>query len=53
MSEIMASNDPLNLAVYPIDITLVAPWVLGYKKHAYWDHPRAYLDLDTALQARK
>ena len=53
MSEIMASYDPLNLAVYPVDNTLVQPWVLGYKKHAYWDHPWAYLDLDTARQARK
>jgi hypothetical protein len=31
----------------------VQPWVLGYKKHAYWEHPWKYLDIDSARQAQR
>jgi ABC-type transport system substrate-binding protein len=50
MSELVAAYDPWDLAVYPVENTLVEPWVLGYKKNAYWEHPWAYLDIDTAKQ---
>jgi ABC-type transport system substrate-binding protein len=46
MSEIVAAYNPWNLSVYTIESTIVQPWVIGYKKHAYWDHPWAYLDID-------
>jgi len=46
MSEIVAAYNPWNLSVYTIESTIVQPWVVGYKKHAYWDHPWAYLDVD-------
>ena len=51
MSELVAAYDPWDLSVYPVENTLVEPWVLGYKKNAYWEHPWVYLDIDTAKQA--
>jgi ABC-type transport system substrate-binding protein len=48
MSEIVAAYNPWNLSVYTIESTIVQPWVVGYKKHAYWEHPWAYLDVDRA-----
>jgi oligopeptide transport system substrate-binding protein len=52
MSEICAAYAPWALTVYPIENTLVQPWVLGYKKHAYWEHPWAYMDVDEGVRAR-
>jgi ABC-type transport system substrate-binding protein len=51
MSELVAAYNPWDLSVYPVENTLVEPWVLGYKKHAYWEHPWAYLDIDTSKRA--
>src|SRR5438046_63530 len=48
MSEIVAAYNPWWLGFYTIENTLVQPWVLGYKKHAYWEHPWKYLDVDAA-----
>jgi oligopeptide transport system substrate-binding protein len=53
MSELVAAYDPWWLGVYTIENTLLQPWVLGYKKNAYWEHPWMYLDVDTAAQQRK
>ena len=53
MSEIVAAYNPWWLGFYTIENTLVQPWVLGYKKHAYWEHPWKYLDVDTARQAKR
>ena len=50
MSEIVAAYNPWWLGFYTIENTLVQPWVLGYKKHAYWEHPWKYLDLDARRQ---
>jgi ABC-type transport system substrate-binding protein len=46
MSEIVAAYNPWWLGFYTIENTLVQPWVRGYKKHAYWEHPWKYLDVD-------
>ena len=53
MSELVAAYNPWWLGVYPIENTLLQPWVLGYKKHAYWEHPWMYLDVDVAKQVKK
>jgi len=53
MSELVAAYDPWCLGVYTIENTLVQPWVLGYKKHAYSEHPWKYLDVDPGRQERK
>ena len=50
MSELVAAYNPWWLGFYTIENTLVQPWVLGYKKHAYWEHPWKYLDLDARRQ---
>ena len=52
MSELVAAYNPWWLGFYTIENTLVQPWVLGYKKHAYWEHPWKYLDIDVAKQAK-
>ena len=46
MSEIVAAYNPWWLGFYTIENTLVQPWLRGYKKHAYWEHPWKYLDVD-------
>jgi oligopeptide transport system substrate-binding protein len=53
MSELVAAYNPWWLGVYTTENTLLQPWVLGYKKHAYWEHPWLYLDIDTAMQQKK
>jgi hypothetical protein len=50
MSELVAAYNPWWLGVYTIENTLLQPWVQGYKKHAYWEHPWKYLDVDAARQ---
>ena len=50
MSELVAAYNPWWLGIYTIENTLLQPWVLGYKKHAYWEHPWKYLDIDVAKQ---
>ena len=46
MSELMAAYNPWALGVYTVESTLVQPWVRGYKKHAYWEHPWLYIGVD-------
>ena len=53
MSEIVAAYNPWWLGFYTIENTLVQPWVRGYKKHAYWEHPWKYLDVDQTRQAAR
>ena len=53
MSEFVAAYNPWNLAVYPIENTIVQPYVLGYKKNAYWEHAWMYLDIDPARAAAR
>ena len=53
MSELVAAYNPWWIGVYTIENTLVQPWVLGYKKHAYWEHPWKYLDIDNSKQAQR
>ena len=50
MSELVAAYSPWWLGVYTIENTLLQPWVHGYKKHAYWEHPWKYLDVDADRQ---
>ena len=50
MSEIVAAYNPWWIGFYPVENTLVHPWVLGYRKHGYWEHPWKYLDVDPARQ---
>ncbi|TMH30861.1 MAG: heme-binding protein [Betaproteobacteria bacterium] len=53
MSELVAAYNPWWLGFYTIESTLVQPWVRGYKKHIYWEHPWKYLDIDIARQAAR
>ena len=50
MSELVAAYNPWWLGFYTIENTLVQPWLRGYKKHAYWEHPWKYLDVDETRQ---
>ena len=43
MAELVAAYNPWVLHVYTVENTLVQPWVHGYKKNAYWEHPWAYI----------
>jgi oligopeptide transport system substrate-binding protein len=53
MSELVGAYDPWVLHVYTIENTLVEPWVRGYKKNAYWEHPWQYIGVDTARLAAR
>jgi ABC-type transport system substrate-binding protein len=53
MSELVAAYNPWALHVYPVETTLVQPWVRGYKKHAYWEHPWLYIGVDSAQLAAR
>ncbi len=48
MAKIVAAYNPWDLGVYRIENTLVRPWLVGYKKHIYWEHPWLYHDVDRA-----
>jgi ABC-type transport system substrate-binding protein len=48
MAKIVAAYNPWDLGVYRIENTLVRPWLVGYKKHIYWEHPWLYHDVDVA-----
>jgi len=50
MSELVAAYNPWWLGIYTIENTLLQPWMQGYKKHAYWEHPWKYFDVDAARQ---
>jgi peptide/nickel transport system substrate-binding protein len=53
MAELVAAYNPWVLHVYTIENTLVQPWVQGYKKNAYWEHPWQYIGIDTTRLAQK
>ena len=53
MSELVGAYAPWVLHVYTIEDTLVQPWVRGYRKNAYWEHPWQYLGIDAARLAAK
>jgi len=53
MSELVAAYNPWALHVYPVETTLLQPWVRGYKKHAYWEHPWLYIGVDSAQLAAR
>jgi ABC-type transport system substrate-binding protein len=50
MAELVAAYNPWWLGVYSVESTLVQPWVLGYKKNAYWEHAFEFLDIDAPRQ---
>jgi len=50
MAEIVAAYNPWWIGFYTIESTLVQPWVGGYRKHAYWEHPWKYMDVDATRQ---
>jgi len=41
-----------DLGVYNYENTLVQPWMRGYLKHVYWEHPWKYHDVDVAQRAK-
>jgi ABC-type transport system substrate-binding protein len=52
MAEIVAAYAPWDLGVYNYENTLVQPWMRGYHKHVYWEHPWKYHDVDVAQRAK-
>ena len=48
MANILAAYTPWDIGVYRYTNTLVRPWMLGYKRHVYFEHPWKYLDIDLA-----
>ena len=52
MNDIVRNYAPWVLLAFRVDNVVVQPWVLGYKLNPNWQHPWAYLDIDTALRAR-
>ena len=52
MAEIVAAYAPWDFGVYNYENTLVQPWVRGYLKNVYWEHPWKYHDVDVALRAK-
>jgi hypothetical protein len=55
MIDIIAAYNPWCPKAFRISNTVIAPWILGYKKNPYYFiHPWHYLDIDVAQQkARK
>jgi oligopeptide transport system substrate-binding protein len=53
MAKIIAAYTPWDLGVWRWENTLVRPWVQGYVKHVYNEHPWLYLDVDTAKRRAK
>jgi ABC-type transport system substrate-binding protein len=53
MAELVGAYNPWVLHVYTIENTLVQPWVQGYRKNAYWEHPWAYIGIDATRLAQK
>ena len=48
MASIIAAYTPWDMGVYRYENTLVRPWLLGYKKNVYNEHPWLYLDVDVS-----
>ena len=53
MAAIIAMYNPWDLGVYRIENTLVRPWVQGYTKHVYNEHPWQFLDIDLTRRNAK
>ncbi len=53
MATIIAAYTPWDLGVWRYENTLLRPWVQGYAKHVYNEHPWQYLDLDLARRNAK
>ncbi len=53
MATIAAAYTPWDFGVYRWENTLVRPWVRGYVKNIYNEHPWQYLDLDPARRGAK
>ena len=51
MSELIVAYAPWHMQLNRLNNTLVHPWVVGYKQHAFYEHNWRYLDLD--LSKRK
>jgi ABC-type transport system substrate-binding protein len=51
LAELIAAYAPWQLGVYPVENTLLQPWLSGYKKHAYWENPWVYLGVDRERRA--
>jgi oligopeptide transport system substrate-binding protein len=52
MSELVTAYAPWMLGVYRYENVIVHPWVVGYKYNAIWQHPWAYLDVDTSRREK-
>lgn len=50
MSELVAVYAPWDFGVYRIENTIAYPWLIGYKKHAFYNHLWKYLDIDLPKQ---
>jgi ABC-type transport system substrate-binding protein len=50
MAQIAAAYTPWDFGVNRYENTLVRPWVVGYRKHIYVEHPWKYLDIDIGAQ---
>jgi ABC-type transport system substrate-binding protein len=53
MATIVAAYNPWDLGVYRYENTLVRPWVQGYKKNIYIEHPWQFLDVDLGKRKAK
>jgi ABC-type transport system substrate-binding protein len=53
MAEIVAAYGPWDLGVYNYENTLAHPWMRGYVKHVYWEHPWKYHDVDVGRRAKR
>ena len=50
MAELIIVYAPWHLNTNRYRNSIVHPWVLGYKQHAYYEHNWAYLDVDLSLR---
>jgi len=48
MSDIIVAYAPWHMQMNRLNNTLVNPWVMGYKQHAFYEHNWRYLDIDLA-----
>ena len=50
MSDLIVAYAPWHMQLNRLNNTLVNPWVVGYKQHAFYEHNWRYLDIDSARQ---
>ena len=50
MSDLIVAYAPWHMLLNRLNNTVVHPWVLGYKQHAFNEHNWRYLDIDRAKQ---